>query len=58
MHYLCSQKQYKLADNQLMEYISVIKFADKYGISERTVRNYCANGKIDSVGQGCGQDIL
>ena len=29
-----------------MEYISVIEFAKKYGISERTVRNYCANGKI------------
>ena len=29
-----------------MEYISVTQFADKYGISERTARNYCANGKI------------
>ena len=25
-----------------MGYISVIQFAGKYGISERTVRNYCA----------------
>ena len=29
-----------------MEYISVSQFADKFGISERTARNYCANGKI------------
>lgn len=32
-----------------MEYISVIQFAEKYGISERTVRNYCAAGKIDGA---------
>ena len=32
-----------------MEYISVIQFADKYGISERTARNYCAAGKIDGA---------
>ena len=29
-----------------MEYISVSQFAKKYGISERTARNYCATGKI------------
>jgi len=29
-----------------MEYISVKDFAEKFGISERTVRNYCAAGKI------------
>ncbi len=32
-----------------MDYISVIKYAEKYGISERTARNYCANGKIQGV---------
>ena len=32
-----------------MEYISVIQFADKYGIAERTVRNYCAQGKIEGA---------
>ena len=32
-----------------MEYISVMQFAEKYGISERTARNYCANGKIDGA---------
>ena len=32
-----------------MEYISVVEFADKYGISERTVRNYCAKGKIEGA---------
>ena len=30
-----------------MEYISVIQFAEKFGISERTARNYCASGKIE-----------
>ena len=29
-----------------MEYISVAEYAAKFGISERTVRNYCATGKI------------
>lgn len=32
-----------------MEYISVIHFAEKYGISERTARNYCASGKIEGA---------
>ena len=32
-----------------MEYISVVQFAKKYGISERTARNYCAEGKIDGA---------
>ena len=32
-----------------MEYISVVEFANKYGISERTARNYCANGKIEGA---------
>ena len=32
-----------------MEYISVIQFAEKYGISERTARNYCARGKIEGA---------
>ena len=32
-----------------MSYISVIQFAEKYGISERTVRNYCAAEKIDGA---------
>ncbi len=35
--------------NFVMEYISVRQFADKFGISERTVRNYCATGKIDGA---------
>ena len=29
-----------------MNFISVIKFAKKWEVSERTVRNYCAQGKI------------
>lgn len=32
-----------------MEYISVKEWAERHGISERTVRNYCAQGKIDGV---------
>ena len=32
-----------------MEYLSVIQYAEKYGISERTVRNYCATGKIEGA---------
>ena len=32
-----------------MEYISVIAFAEKYGISERTARNYCASDKIEGA---------
>ena len=29
-----------------MEYLSVSAFAQQHGVSERTVRNYCATGKI------------
>lgn len=29
-----------------MGYISVAQFAERFGLSERTVRNYCAEGKI------------
>ncbi len=29
-----------------MDYISVLQFAREHGISERTVRNYCATGKL------------
>ena len=32
-----------------MAYISVIQFAEKYGISERAARNYCAQGKIEGA---------
>lgn len=32
-----------------MEYLSVTQFAEKYGINERTVRNYCATGKINGA---------
>ena len=30
----------------IMEYVSVAKMAEKWGISERSVRNYCAQGRI------------
>ena len=29
-----------------MNYVSVAKMAEKWGISERSVRNYCAEGRI------------
>ena len=32
-----------------MKYISVAEFAAKYGVSERTARNYCALGKIEGA---------
>ena len=32
-----------------MEYISVMQFAEKFGISERTARNYCASGRIEGA---------
>ena len=32
-----------------MKYISVTEFAAKYGVSERTARNYCSLGKIEGV---------
>lgn len=32
-----------------MKYISVLEFAKKWRLSERTVRNYCATGKINGV---------
>ena len=32
-----------------MKYISVTDFAAKYGISERTARNYCSLGKIEGA---------
>ncbi len=35
-----------------MSYISVLQFAKKHGISERTVRNYCVQGKIDEENWG------
>ena len=47
--YLYTNKRRKLADSIRMKYISVIQFAEKYGISERTARNYCAEGKIDGA---------
>ena len=32
-----------------MEYISVAKVGEKWGLSERSVRNYCAHGRIADV---------
>ena len=32
-----------------MDFISVTQFAQKYGVNERTVRNYCAAGKIQGA---------
>ena len=38
-----------LADKMMTEYISVAKFAELHGVSERTIRNYCAENKIDGA---------
>lgn len=32
-----------------MEYVSVREWADIHGVSERTARNYCAQGKNDGA---------
>ena len=32
-----------------MDYISVAEFAKRFGVAERTARNYCAQGKIDGA---------
>ena len=32
-----------------MAYISLQTFAENFGVSERTVRNWCASGKIDGA---------
>lgn len=32
-----------------MDYCSIKEYAEKYGISERTARNYCATGKIEGA---------
>ena len=48
--YICSRKCSKnLPIEDIMEYISVIQFAEMHGISERTVRNYCSGGKIEGA---------
>lgn len=32
-----------------MQYLSVSQFAEKWGVPERTIRNYCATGRIKGV---------
>ena len=32
-----------------MKYLSVKEWAEKHGVSERSARNYCAQGKIDGA---------
>ncbi len=34
---------------EIMKYISVKQFAERYGISERSARHYCATGKIEGA---------
>ena len=29
-----------------MQYLSVIEIAEKWNVSERSVRNYCAHGRV------------
>lgn len=35
--------------NRLMEYLNVAEIAEKWGISERAVRHYCTEGRIDGA---------
>ena len=39
----------KKCEVRIMDYVSVAKMAEKWGISERSVRNYCANGRIAGI---------
>jgi hypothetical protein len=32
-----------------MEYIGVAAIAEKWKVSERSVRNYCANGRVEGA---------
>ena len=32
-----------------MNFISVKEWAEQHGVSERTARNYCAQGKLDGA---------
>ena len=36
----------QISKEATMEYVSVAKMAEKWEISERSVRNYCAQGRI------------
>lgn len=46
--YICAGWWIKIfADN--MDYISIAEFAKKNGVSERTVRNWCASGKMEGA---------
>ena len=49
--YICMRGENELADktSSTMEYISVTEFAEKHDLSERTVRNWCAAGKIEGA---------
>ena len=43
---ICYTITKKTTKEDTMEYLSVAKMAEKWGISERSVRNYCAQGRI------------
>ena len=48
IRYICVGCWIKIfADN--MDYISIAEFAKKNGVSERTVRNWCASGKMEGA---------
>ena len=32
-----------------MRYLSVTEIAEKWGVSERSVRNYCAHGRVNGA---------
>lgn len=40
---------YIVSEGDIMKYLSVAETAKKWGISERSVRNYCSEGRIDGA---------
>ncbi len=42
-------KYIKLCEGKIMDYVNVAKMAEKWGLSERSVRNYCANGRVSDA---------
>ena len=43
---LYSEEKVSLGGGKGMRYLSVAEMAKKWNVSERSVRNYCANGRV------------
>ena len=44
-----SQKFYKINGEKQLRYLTVAEVTVKWNISERSVRNYCAKGRVDGA---------